>query len=155
LAYCSVKSEEEELKTAERALKEGLEARHLTREQLKKVQPDFSEKVLGAIHYECDSHTTPSHFMLSMKNWLKDNCVHFELNQEINKINFLKNKIISVESKNATFELDELVLVTGSWTSSLAKSLGLNIPVQGGKGIAWMFIAQRESQSRQFWWKQK
>jgi len=136
LAYCSAKIEEEELKTAERALKEGLEAKHLTREQLRKVQPDFSEKVLGAIHYECDSHTTPSHFMLSIKNWLKDKGVHFELNQEINKINFLKNKIISVESKNATFELDELVLATGSWTSSLAKSLGLNIPVQGGKGYS-------------------
>lgn len=136
LAYCSVKDEEEELKIAERALKEGLVARHLTREQLIKIQPDFSEKVLGAIHYECDSHTTPSHFMLSMKNWLKDNGVHFELNQEITKINFLKNKLISVESKNATFELDELVLATGSWTSSLVKSLGLNIPVQGGKGYS-------------------
>jgi len=136
LAYCSVKSEEEELKIAERAQKEGLEARHLTKEQLRKIQPDFSEKVLGAIHYECDSHTTPSRFMLSMKNWLKENGVHFELNQEINKINFLKNKIVSVESKNATFELDELVLATGSWTSSLVKSLGLNIPVQGGKGYS-------------------
>ena len=136
MAYCSVKSEEEELKIAERAQKEGLEARHLTREQLRKIQPDFSEKILGAIHYECDSHTTPSRFMLSMKNWLKENGVHFELNQEINKINFLKNKIVSVESKNATFELDELVLATGSWTSSLVKSLGLNIPVQGGKGYS-------------------
>jgi len=64
LAYSSVKIEEEELKTAQRALKEGLEARHLTGEELRKIQPDFSEKVLGAIHYECDSHTTPSHFML-------------------------------------------------------------------------------------------
>jgi len=136
LAYCSVKSEEEELKIAERAIKEGLQVRHLTREQLRKIQPDFSEEVLGAIHYECDSHTTPSRFMLSMKNWLKENGVHFELNQDINKINFLKNKIISLESKNATFELDELVLATGSWTSSLAKSLGLNIPVQGGKGYS-------------------
>lgn len=136
MAYCSVKSEEEELKIAERAQKEGLEARHLTREQLRKIQPDFSEKILGAIHYECDSHTTPSRFMLSMKNWLKENGVHFELNQEINKINFSKNKIVSVESKNATFELDELVLATGSWTSSLVKSLGLNIPVQGGKGYS-------------------
>jgi D-amino-acid dehydrogenase len=136
MAYCSVKSEEEELKIAERAQKEGLEARHLTREQLRKIQPDFSEKILGAIHYECDSHTTPSRFMLSMKNWLKENGVHFELNHEINKINFLKNKIVSVESKNATFELDELVLATGSWTSSLVKSLGLNIPVQGGKGYS-------------------
>lgn len=136
MAYSTSKGEEEELKVAERAVKEGLEVKQLSRENLRELQPGFSDKVKGAVHYECDSHTTPGKFMLNLKKWLKDKGVIFELNQEIVKVGFDSNKIRAVETQNKTFEAEEFVLAAGSWTPSLAKLLGLNIPIQGGKGYS-------------------
>lgn len=136
MAYASTKGEEEELKVAERAVKEGLEARTITREALEKIQPVFSDKVLGAIHYTCDRHTTPNHFMRSLKNWLKDNGVSFKFGHEVKNIITEHNKIVAVETSQGSIIADEFVLAAGSWTFELAKNLGLNIPIQGGKGYS-------------------
>lgn len=136
MTYLSHKSEMEEIEVAERAVKEGLEAKQLSQEELRKIQPALSDNVLGAIHYKCDSHSTPNQFMLNLKNWLKENGVIFELNQEVKQLIHSSGRIEAVETENGTFEADEFVLAAGSWTSKLAKSLGLNIPIQGGKGYS-------------------
>src|SRR5690606_29068378 len=134
--YNSSEGEEEELKIAERAVAEGLEADKLSNLELRRLQPAFSKNIIGAIHYKCDSHTTPQHFMASLKTWLEEKGVAFYLQQEVRKIHTFQGKIISVETQDRTFEADEFVLAAGSWTSSLAYSLGLNIPIQGGKGYS-------------------
>lgn len=136
MAYKSPEGEEEELKIAERAVTEGLEAQQLDNTELRRLQPAFSKKIIGAIHYKCDSHTTPQQFMASLKNWLENNGVAFYLQQEVRKINTFRGKIISVETQDLSLEANEFVLATGSWTSGLAKDLGLNIPIQGGKGYS-------------------
>lgn len=136
MAYKTAKAEEEELKVAERVLNAGLDVRQLSKEELKKLQPGFSDEVKGAVHYTCDRHMTPNHFMHSLKSWLNEKGVKFELNQEVRKVVTHKNDIIAVETRERIFEADEFVLAAGSWTSALAKSLKLNIPIQGGKGYS-------------------
>jgi D-amino-acid dehydrogenase len=136
MAYASEKGKEEELKMAERAVKEGLEAKIISRETLKSIQPAFSEKVMGAVHYKCDRHTTPNHFMNSLKVWLQDNGVHFELGQEVKDIVVKNHSIVAIETEQNSFRADEFVFAAGSWTFDLAKKLGLNIPIQGGKGYS-------------------
>lgn len=136
MVYNSVRGEEEEQEIAERAIKEGLKAEILSRTELRKIQPVFSKDVLGAIHYKCDSHTSPGHFMSSMKKWLEEKGVKFHFHHEVKEIKTLQNKILSIETQNGSFEADEFIIATGSWTSALAKSLGLKIPIQGGKGYS-------------------
>lgn len=136
MAYLSAKGEKEELEVAERAVEEGLEATQLSGEELKKLEPVFSDEVLGAVHYKCDSHTTPGQFMLNLKKWLEEKGVVFKLHQEVNDFITDSGKIVGVKTQDATYRAEEFVLTTGTWTSSLAKSLGLNIPIQGGKGYS-------------------
>ena len=136
MVYRTPQAEEEELVLAQRAEKEGLEVLRLSQEELKALQPGYSEAVLGAVYYKCDSHTTPNHFMLALKDWLVRNGVTFELDEEINEIKTSKGKIEAVESKSKEFLGHEFVLATGSWTSPIAKKLGLNIPIQPGKGYS-------------------
>lgn len=136
LVYKTEEGKKNEFKLAGRAVKEGLDAVQLSKEELQKIQPGFSEDVIGAVHYKCDSHTTPNHFMPAMKNWLEKNGVKFFLNEEVTNIRSDRDKIIKVETTTNTFEADEFVMAAGSWTSSLAKSLGLKIPIQGGKGYS-------------------
>lgn len=136
MAYQTAKSEAHELALAEKASQLGLETELLSFEALKKIQPVFSDKVKGAVHYKCDAHITPNQFMVNLKNWLNEQGVEFLLNQKVEGFRTKATKIISVKTENGEFEADEFLLATGSWTTELAKSLKLNIPIQGGKGYS-------------------
>lgn len=136
MAYSEPKNEEEEHEIAKRAIKEGLDVTCLNKEELHKIQPVLSKNVIGAVHYKCDSHMTPNHFMITIKNWLKQNGVRFQTNQKVIDFTIKNNKIVSVKTQYINFEADEFVLASGSWTSTLASKLSLNIPIQGGKGYS-------------------
>ncbi|NDV43620.1 NAD(P)/FAD-dependent oxidoreductase [Flagellimonas sediminis] len=136
MAYSTAKSEHEEHEVAEKAIKLGLDAVVLSKEELQKIQPVLSDKVLGAVHYTCDAHMTPNQFMKGMKTWLKSKGVIFEYNQAVDSFLLDGNCISAVKTQDSVFEADAFVLASGSWTSQLAKSLKLNIPIQGGKGYS-------------------
>ncbi|GHA46710.1 amino acid dehydrogenase [Salinimicrobium marinum] len=136
MVYKNTESEKHELKLAERAVNEGLEAKNISKEELKKRYPIFSDEVIGAVHYECDAHTTPNEFMKNLKSWLEKQGVRFILHQEVKEIVSENNRIIAVKTQGAVIEGDEFILAAGCWTSSLAKSLKINIPIQGGKGYS-------------------
>ncbi|HET8854576.1 MAG TPA: FAD-dependent oxidoreductase, partial [Salinimicrobium sp.] len=113
MAFMTAKNEEEEKKLAERAIQEGLEANHLSREELKKVQPGFSDQVMGAVHYKCDSHSTPGDFMSGLKEWLSENGVKFHLDQQVKRIISEGNKVTAVATRDGLFEAEEFVLAAG------------------------------------------
>ncbi|MBO0321810.1 FAD-dependent oxidoreductase [Muricauda sp. CAU 1633] len=136
MAYRTTKSEEEELEVAEMAVKEGLDAVALSKDEVHKMQPVFSDEVIGAVHYKCDAHMTPNYFMEQMKTWLKSQGVIFEFNQAVEDFVIKDKKVTAVKTKDAVFGADEFVLASGTWTSKLAKSLNLYVPVQGGKGYS-------------------
>lgn len=136
MAFTNSKTEEEEHHVARRAVKEGLEVCLLNRTELDNIQPIFSNHVIGAVHYLCDSHTTPNHFMVSIKTWLKNNGVNFQTNQEVTDFTVKNRQIVAVKTHNNIFEADDFVLASGSWTSHLASLLQLKIPIQGGKGYS-------------------
>ncbi len=136
MAYRTQKSEEEELEVAEMAIKEGLEVIPLSKEEVHKMQPVFSDEVMGAVHYKCDAHMTPNYFMEQLKTWLKSMGVIFEFNKSVVEFSIKDKRITAVKTKDAVLGADEFVLASGAWTSKLAKSLNLYIPVQGGKGYS-------------------
>lgn len=136
MAYCSDKAEHEEREVAEQAIREGLEVSILSKEKLQEVQPVFSDKVKGAVHYQCDAHMTPNHFMRQLKDWLLSQGVVFKFNQKVEGFTVKGKKIVSLKTQDSIFEADEFVLASGSWTSKLVSSIGLDIPIQGGKGYS-------------------
>lgn len=136
MAFRTPKGEEEEHELAERARREGLEAEVLDRRSLSKLQPAFSERVLGAVHYLSDAHMTPGTFMHALKGWLRSQGVAFESGQEVRGFVSEGRSIRLVDAGEAVFEVDEVVIAAGSWTPTLASTLGLRIPIQGGKGYS-------------------
>ena len=136
MVYSTAKSEEEEHMMAERAAEEGLDVSCLSKGELEELQPVFSDYVKGAVHYKCDAHTTPNHFMDQMKSWLRSKGVTFELGQKVDGFAIKNNKIVAAKTEKAVFDADEFVLACGSWTSKLASLLNLKIPIQGGKGYS-------------------
>jgi D-amino-acid dehydrogenase len=136
MVYKTPKNEEHEIKLAERAQKMGLEAKILNKKELQEVEPAFADDVLGGIRYDCDAHSTPNLFMKNMKKWLNEQGVTFVLGEKVAGFKTENNQIKAVKTENQIIEGDEFVLASGAWTFELARTLGLNIPIQGGKGYS-------------------
>lgn len=125
---------EEEIKAADLAKKEGLDARELSMAELKKMEPNVNWNVKGATYYSCDSHTTPQEFMEEMKAHLKKVGVTFCANEKVEDVNVLNGRISEVKTNKQILKADEFVLAAGSWSPILSKKLGIKLLLQAGKG---------------------
>ena len=125
---------EEEIETAYLAKREGLDAKEMSVDELKILEPNTSFNVKGATYYKCDSHTTPLEFTTEMKAHLKRVGVQFYSNKKVEDLVLEGEKVIAVKTKNITLKADEFVLAAGSWSTYLSKKIGLKLLLQAGKG---------------------
>ncbi|NAS29732.1 FAD-dependent oxidoreductase [Flavobacteriaceae bacterium R38] len=125
---------EEEIEVAEMAREEGLDAKEVSLDELKKLEPNIALNVKGATYFKCDSHTTPGEFMEDMKAYLKANGVKILKNERVEDLEVEKGEIKSIKTNKQVLKADEFVLTAGSWSSLLSKKIGLNLLLQAGKG---------------------
>lgn len=125
---------EEEIETAHLAKREGLDAKEVSLDELKHLEPNVQIKVKGATYYDCDSHTTPHEFMEEMKLHLKRVGVIIHYNEKVEDLQMQSGNITSITTNKQSYNADEYVLAAGSWSSLLSKKLGLKLLLQAGKG---------------------
>ncbi|WP_340064971.1 NAD(P)/FAD-dependent oxidoreductase [Ascidiimonas aurantiaca] len=136
MLFTTEKSGDSEYKVAAKALEIGLETEILSWEQLHKIEPQVSDKVLGAVHYKCDAHTTPNEFMKNMVTCLENKGVVFKKNEQVNDIFIRQKKVKEIQTNKGAYKADEVVLAAGSWTARLARKLNMNLLLQPGKGYS-------------------
>ena len=134
MCYQTDKAGEEEWNVGQIGIRKGLNVENLTKEDVKKLEPNIDLNIKGAVYYDCDAHTTPSEFMNGMVNYLISNGVKFHLNEQVKDITVVNNKVTEVITINQVLNTDEVVLAAGSWSPLLTKKLGLKIPIEAGKG---------------------
>ena len=123
-----------EKEVADRASFLGLEVSDLNKAQLKKIEPNVNIDAEGAIHYECDAHTTPTEIMPKMLKYLKSVGVNICINEEVLDIKTSNGVIKEVITDKNSYSPDEVILAAGSWSGELSKKLNLKLSLQGGKG---------------------
>ncbi|WP_034041756.1 NAD(P)/FAD-dependent oxidoreductase [Wocania ichthyoenteri] len=128
------KALEGEIKTANLAKQEGLDAKVINLNELKQLEPNVALNVKGATLYKCDSHTTPHEFMGDMKTYLKNNGVIFYTNEKVEDLEIENQKILAIKTNKQVLKANEFVLAAGSWSPILSKKLGLKLLLQAGKG---------------------
>lgn len=134
MCYQSDKVGEEEWHIGQRGIQEGLGVKHLTNKEVALLEPQAPLNIKGAVYYDSDAHMTPSSFMPQMLQFLKSKGVEFIPNDEVTDLEFSNSKISKIITRKNEFKADEFVLAAGSWSPLLTKKLGLNIPIQAGKG---------------------
>jgi len=125
---------EEEQRTVVIAQSEGLDAKTMSLDDLKLLEPHVNMNVKGATFYQCDSHTTPHEFMQDMKQYLTKVGVQFCKNEKVKDLEVSEGKVISIITNKQILKADEFVLAAGSWSYMLSKKLGLRLLLQAGKG---------------------
>ena len=132
--YKTDKAGEEEWKVGQKAIDLGLKVENLSKEDVKKIEPNVDLDIRGAVYYHSDAHMTPNEFMPQLKSYLEKKGVIILGNEEVLDIDLSANQIKSIRIKNKELKADEFVIATGAWTQNFVKKLGLSILIQAGKG---------------------
>ncbi|MCY3999153.1 MAG: FAD-dependent oxidoreductase [Flavobacteriaceae bacterium] len=133
--YRTSKVEQSEKKLAKRARELGLEVVHLSKQEVDQMQK-APMNIQGAYWYKDDAHCTPDVFMNHIYQYLIKKGVQFEFGTEIIKLKKSQSNIVSFQSKNNTYQADQIVLANGSWTGKLLKTIARDLSLQPGKGYS-------------------
>ncbi len=136
MLYKTDKAGEDELEVARKARFIGLEVKSLDLSELKKLEPVVELDVKGAIHYECDRHTTPTEFMPKLVKYLRNAGVDLKTNEEVQEISTSVSRITEIKTSKASYKAEEVVLAAGSWSGKISKQLAVKLPLQAGKGYS-------------------
>ncbi len=133
MLYKTNKAGDHEAEVAQRLIADGLAASILNRQQLDQLQPDLNEEVLGAIHYKCDAHTTPTELMPKLKTYLESKGVEF-IHEEVIDFRYDGSSIKEAITTQNNYAAEAVVMAAGSWSQGILKKLKLHMPIQAGKG---------------------
>ena len=134
MLYKTQKSYDHEMEIAQKASFLGLEVQELNKSQLSEIEPNIEIDAEGAIHYECDGHTTPTEIMPKMLNYLESVGVSIRTNEEVIDIFSQNGKASKIQTSKENYSPDEVILAAGSWSGALSKKLNITLPLQAGKG---------------------
>lgn len=136
MAYQSLAAEKSEGIVMREAKQMGLAVEQLTQNQIFEIQPDCEMNISGAYLYRCDGHTTPGIFMEQLKKHLAQIGVKIHGGTTVQSFQMKGNKLQQINTSKGDFSADEIVVAAGAWTQNLLKSIGINLPVQAGKGYS-------------------
>jgi len=127
---------DEESKAAEQALRLGVPAEVLDARRTAALDPNARMEIAGSVYFPKDCHLSPGRFMAGMKLQVKQLGGKFVYQTEATGWRQSGQRIEALRTQDGELHADEFVLCGGSWSSSLARELGLRIPMQAGKGYS-------------------
>jgi D-amino-acid dehydrogenase len=127
----------EEIKTAGQARALGIPAEVLDARQTAALDPAARMNIFGSVYFPKDCHFSPARFMAVLQSRLERLGVQFAWEHEALDFKIANGRVhAAVIAGGGEIEADEFVLCGGSWSPQLARRLGLNIPIQAGKGYS-------------------
>jgi D-amino-acid dehydrogenase len=138
MLYQTAETEHEEAETAAIANAHGVKAQILSVAEVQQLEPDVKVTARGAVYFPGDAHLTPQNLMCQLIPYLKKQGVSFLSNTPVEDFTVINGKINSVRTTAGEYHFDEIVLASGSWSGTVAKRLGITLPMQGGKGYSFL-----------------
>ena len=114
----------------------GVPAEVLDAKAVAKLDPDVTMDVAGGVYFPKDCHLSPNRFMAGLKQQCDKLGVQFVWNAEVTDFVLRSNGIAAAKTTKGEFTADEFLVAGGSWSPVMAKKLGLEIPMQAGKGYS-------------------
>ena len=126
----------EERGLAERARGLGLAADVLSPEEAAKLDPNIRMNIAGAVHFPQDCWLTPGRLLQGLTGALVAGGVRFRWGTEVYDATVRAGTVEAVSTSSGPLEAEEIVIACGAWSGRIARSFGLRLPVQAGKGYS-------------------
>jgi D-amino-acid dehydrogenase len=114
----------------------GIPGQILTAAEVAELEPGIRMNVAGAVYFPQDCHMAPDKAMTSLSRLVTDSGVCLHWNTPVTGFREANGKVTAAITDMADFDADEFVIAGGSWSPNLARSLGLRLPMQAGKGYS-------------------
>ena len=136
IMYCQTqRALDEEAALADQAMKLGLKAVVMDNQQLNDLDPNLTLDVKGGVYFPEDAFFSPKLFLEKLKSDLK--AAGVKMVSHVDDLKFVVHEDLkSIDTNQGLFSADQFVISAGVWTGKLVQFLGLNIPMQPGKGYS-------------------
>ena len=124
---------------AARARDSGLMSEVLSSDEVRAVEPAAGRAVIGGVRYVTDAGLDPARFVQWLARQAAAWGVRFMTQTEVFDFHLGRNRVNSVLTTKGEFRAEQVVLAGGAWLAPLGRRLGVNLPVEGGKGISQTF----------------
>jgi D-amino-acid dehydrogenase len=118
------------------AVKLGISARVLSSDDLRALEPGVEYSVSGGVYYPGDGHLVPERLISSLRAHLEAQGVSIQTSAAVVEFDRRSSGIAGIRTADGEIRGDEFVLAAGAWSSALARSIGLHIPMQPGRGYS-------------------
>lgn len=108
----------------------------LSAAEVKELEPNLSDKVIGGILLSKQYHIRPESFSKALTKRLITSGADLQPHTEVVDIERRDNEIIAVNTKDGRIEADHFLLANGAWSGTLAKRIGYTLPLTAGKGYS-------------------
>jgi D-amino-acid dehydrogenase len=139
---------DEENAVAERARALGIPAEALTPEEAARLDPNVIMDIAGAVYFPNDCHLTPQKLTAGLTRRLTERGVRFFYDATVHHLEAASGRVAAavltrtsdpallLPKAESFIEADQFVLAGGAWSSEIARSIGLKLPMQAGKGYS-------------------
>jgi D-amino-acid dehydrogenase len=127
---------EEGLQEAKLLGEAGIGSKTLSPSEVTTRVPHARSGLAGGILFPGDAHLDPASFVRGLAACCEAGGVQLRCGVEVLGFETSGRKITSVRTSRGDVAADQFVLATGSWSPSVARGLGLKIPIQPAKGYS-------------------
>jgi len=122
----------------------GIPAEVMTPEQVRALDPQVTMAVAGGVYFPKDCHLSPNRFVAGLTRQLEASGATFHWQTAVTGWQVANGAITAVQTTAGRLEADEYVVAGGSWTPEVVRGLGLNLPMQAGKGYSLTLAQPRQ-----------
>jgi len=138
MLYKTAAVEHEEVEMAQLSNTVGIEANVLSRDEVRALEPDTNLDVRGAVHFTGDAHLDPARLYDFLKTHLQARGVRLVPRAEVQRFVATGDTVTQIITNQGEFACDQLIICAGAWSATIAKELGLRLPLLSGKGYSFM-----------------
>jgi D-amino-acid dehydrogenase len=136
MLYNTEKGKQTNTHDAELAHELGVDARILSRSDLQRLEPGAQFLATGGIYFPGDAHVSPTAFVDALASFLQARGVLIQTETDVLGFESADTRIENVWTSHGVMEADAYVLAAGSWSPGLLEDLGIQLPLQPGKGYS-------------------
>jgi len=135
-AYTTHSGYEKGKRDAELLTHHGFAPRVLDGKHARELEPNLGTSVIGTVYFEDDAHGNGYDFVTQMSTAAKRLGVKIHTNTAVAGLLIEDSNHICVKTEGGDLLGRNIVITAGAWTSQFTKILGVEIPVEPGKGYS-------------------
>lgn len=114
----------------------GVPGKLMLEEEARAFEPSLTKRIKGGVFFSNEAHAEPLQVTQCLAHEAQKLGVQIISKTEVIDFEHGPQGIKSARTTRGIFEAEQFVLATGSWSLRMGQTLGLKIPVLGGKGYA-------------------